>query len=100
MKILVLQANPRDTQTLRLGDETREIEQRLKIAQDNQDLPPRLIVQGAVRPSDLQTILQQHPADILHYSGHGNRRGQLVLESGSGASKPVEIDTLGAIFAA
>jgi len=67
MKVLALQANPHDTEVLRLPLEAREIRHQLSLQSCNE-----LIVVGAVRPSDLQQLLLQYQPDIVHFSGHGN----------------------------
>jgi hypothetical protein len=83
MKILALQANPEDRTRLRLGEESREIEQRLTVAQ----APYEFRVKGAVRAEDLQLLLLQNKPDIVHYSGHGSFTGELELEDASGTTK-------------
>lgn len=95
MKVLVLQANPHDTEVLRLPVEAREIRRKLALQHDNE-----LILAGAVRPSDLQELLQQCQPDVVHFSGHGNQGGLLVLEDDKGASAPIPGSALAGIFEA
>ena len=95
MKILALQANPDDQTVLRLAHEIREIKQRIfAVVPWGIDL----ISEGAVRPSDLEALLLFHCPHIVHFSGHGMKRGELVLEDNWGSSQRVPIEILGSIF--
>jgi CHAT domain len=95
MKVLALQANPHDTEVLRIAKEAREIRRRLAPHSGNE-----LIVVGAVRTSDLLELLQEYQPDVVHFSGHGNKGGLLVLEDDVGASSPIPSSALAGIFAA
>ena len=97
IKILFLAANPKDTDALRLGEEIRQIKERLRLA----DLRDEFVVEQewAVRVTDLQGHLLRHRPHIVHFSGHGSKSGQVVLEDQSGNSKPVRSDALKRLFA-
>jgi hypothetical protein len=97
MKILILQANPADQAILRMAHEVREIKERVMSA-----VPWgfELIPEGAVRASDLQGLLLRHRPDIVHFSGHGQKRGRLLFENDIGWSQPIPIRALGCIFEA
>jgi hypothetical protein len=72
MNILFLAANPVDTNRLRLDEEIRTIDQRLRAAGSQDKLN---IVQGwAVRPSDLSSYLLRYQPHIVHFSGHGSKQ--------------------------
>ncbi len=98
IKILFLAANPKDTESLRLGEEVREIKERLRLA----DLRDEFEVEQewALRVSDLQDHLLRHQPEIVHFSGHGSRTGQIVLEGRTGNSSPVSAAALKRLFAA
>jgi hypothetical protein len=79
MKILALQANPEKSTVLRLAEEARQIRERLLAHAPTTDL----IVAGAVRPQDLSALIHNYQPDVVHFSGHGTKGGDLVLEDGN-----------------
>jgi hypothetical protein len=95
--ILFWAANPVDTEPLQLGEEIRTIEERLRAS----DLRDRFVLeqQWAVRPGDLSEGLLQYTPQIVHFSGHGNSSGDLVLRAADGTSQPVSIPALADLFA-
>jgi DNA-binding CsgD family transcriptional regulator len=96
IKILFLASDPSDASRLRLGQELREIQQRLQLAKyrDKFLLEQRM----SVRPGDIsQAILDVEP-DIVHFSGHGTNTGELYFENGLGKIQPVAPDALAALF--
>lgn len=96
IKIVFLAANPKDTSSLRLGEEVREIEHRIELGSKRDSF--ELIPQQAVRTSDLQRILLKHKPQIVHFSGHGNPTEEIVLEDETGNSRAVGKDTLVKLF--
>jgi len=92
LKILFLAANPDDTGRLQLGREHREITEKIKSSPRRNALV--LIPEFAVRPSDLQQLLLEHQPDILHFSGHGNSSGEILLQDELNNSRPVPPDAL------
>lgn len=98
MKILFLAANPRDTDQLRLGEEVRAIDERLRLAHYRDQF--ELIQHWAIRPHDLSEYLLRHNPDIVHFSGHGSESGQIILEDQLGNAKPIAPQALGRMFRA
>ena len=95
--ILFLSADPTDASRLRLGQELRDIETRLRLAsaRDAFELHHR----ASVRVGDLtQAIFDTKPA-IIHFSGHGSAAGELFLENDAGQVHPVTPEALEALFA-
>lgn len=95
--VLFLAADPSDASRLRLGQELREIRQRIQIA----NLRDRfcLVERMSVRPSDLsQAILDTQP-NVVHFSGHGTRGGDLCLEDDSGRTHTVSPSAVASLFA-
>jgi hypothetical protein len=75
----------------------RAIKERLRLA----DLRDQFVVEQewAVRVTDLQGYLLQHRPHIVHFSGHGSRVGEIVLEDAKGQSRPVSPGALKRTFA-
>jgi len=95
MKILALQANPRNSTVLRLAEETRQIREQLLAHAPSTDL----IVAGAVRPHDLPALFHYYQPDVVHFSGHGSRGGDLLLEDGSHRGSEIPARLLAEAFA-
>jgi hypothetical protein len=95
-KILILPANPRDKSRLRLDEEVREIQERLKRAKYGR----KFIVQQAtaIRIRDLQQELLDHEPDIVHFCGHSKTEG-LLLENNQGEAVLTPSDALASLFA-
>lgn len=98
IKILFLSANPKDISRIRLDEEVREVDEKIRRGdlRDQLTLIPHL----AVRPSDLQETLLRHKPHILHFSGHGSPTEGIVLEDNSGRTKLVSTAALAALFSA
>lgn len=94
--ILFLAADPINTGSLRIGEELREIQERLQLAKmrDRFDLQSRM----AVRPTDLGQALLDTSPQVVHFSGHGTNSGAICLEDKLGNSHPVEADALASLF--
>ena len=68
-KILILTANPKNTNQLRLDEEVREIQAALDQSKNRDQF--EIMTRWAVRVDDLQPILLDHTPHIIHFSGHG-----------------------------
>ena len=98
IKILFVSANPAGTQPLKLDEEAREIEAKIRAADHRDSL--ELITKWAVRPDDLLQSLNQHRPHIVHFSGHGNPTEEIVLLDTLGKPKPVSKEALVHLFRA
>jgi CHAT domain-containing protein len=96
IKILFLAANPKDTGHLRLDEEIREIDEALRRTKYREKFV--LEAQWAVRVADLQTHFLRYEPDIVHFSGHGSQKSEIILEDKDGSSQPVSIRALSALF--
>lgn len=67
--ILVLAANPKGTNPLRLGEEVRKIQTGLERSQNRDRF--RLEQRWAVTPTDMRRALLDCQPQIVHFSGHG-----------------------------
>src|SRR5262249_39394177 len=95
--VLILAANPRDTDRLRLQEEADLICQRLQEAEPGRGY--RVRAEWAVRADELSRHLLRHDPVIVHFCGHGNRRGDLVLEDGFGQAQAVTAEALAGLSA-
>ena len=95
--ILFLSADPSDAARLRLGEEFREIQEQLKLAQDH-DHFKLAQPQMSLRPRDISLALLQTKPQIVHFSGHGASTGELYFENPAGESHRVKPGALAALF--
>jgi len=94
-KILLLSANPLETDSLRLSEEFREIKESLKLAKNRAEFK---LVQGeAVRPKDLRRIVLDEQPQIIHFSGHGTSQG-ICFENDKGNVQIVSGEALAGLF--
>ena len=68
-KILFLAANPKNSASLRLDEEVREIDEGLIRAKQRDQF--ELTQKWAVRPRDVQRAMLDLKPQIVHFSGHG-----------------------------
>ena len=94
--ILILTANPEDTNELRLGEEAREIAEGLELSQQRDYF--EIITRWATRPADLQRALMKYKPAFVHFSGHGTEEQGLVLEDNLGKLKLVSTEALSELF--
>ncbi len=96
VSILFLAADPTDASRLRLGEELREIQEKLQLARlrDQFSLQQRM----SVRPTDLSQALLDLNPDIVHFSGHGMSSGELCFEDVTGKIHPIPADALTGLF--
>jgi hypothetical protein len=94
--ILFLAADPTDAARLRLGEEQREIQEKLQLAKqrDRFNLQQRM----SVRPVDISQALLDVQPRIVHFSGHGLSTGELCFEDQSGKMLPIRPAALAALF--
>lgn len=97
VSILFLAADPTDESHLRLGEEFRNIQEKLKLARLRDSFRLEL-PQLSARTEDVsQTLLDTQP-EIVHFSGHGTSEGALCFETQSGRAHPVPPEALAALF--
>jgi DNA-binding response OmpR family regulator len=96
LPILFLAADPTDISRLRLGEELREIQEKLQLAKLRAQF--QLHQRTSIRPADVSQALLDVQPYIVHFSGHGTFAGALCFENQSGESHPVSPDALAALF--
>ncbi|MBW4610624.1 MAG: AAA-like domain-containing protein [Hassallia sp. WJT32-NPBG1] len=95
-KILILSANPTNTNKLRLDEEVREIQAGMERSRSRDQF--EIICKWAVRSNDLRRALLDHKPEIVHFSGHGAGSQGLALENNSGQMQLVKSKTLAGLF--
>lgn len=96
IRILFVAANPIDTGQLQLGEEFREIRNKLR----GSDSRVHFVLRSAwaVRPDDLLQEMNEFRPHVLHFSGHGSNSGEIMLQDSSGKAQSVSPATLKALF--
>jgi len=94
--ILILAANPIDTDRLRLDQEIRDIEEGLKLSKKRHEfiLEKRL----AVRDTDLRRALLDLEPEYVHFCGHGASEEGIILENVVGKPHLVSAEALSGLF--
>jgi hypothetical protein len=87
IKILYLAANPTDTSRLRLMEEARELQERIRSGAHGRAF--KVVHYLAVQPRDLLRGLQEEQPHILHFSGHANYDKQILFQNDQGTSQPI-----------
>jgi len=97
IRILFLSANPWTTSRILVDEEAREIFERI------QEGPYRtrfeIYNHTAIRPIDLQRLLLFYRPHIVHFSGHGHKRQQIILGGTPGRGKTVDRQGLAELLA-
>ena len=95
-KILILAANPTDTNKLRLGEEVRSIETVHRKSKYREEI--EIISKWAIRVDDLRGELLYHKPNIVHFCGHGEGDNGLVLENQYRQKQFVSSESLAELF--
>lgn len=96
--VLFLASNPVAEAKLKLDEEARAIQERIRMAEFRDAI--RFESRWAIRPLDiLQSINETKPVAI-HFSGHGFRTGELVFTDWNGAPKSVTAEAVSSVVAA
>jgi uncharacterized repeat protein (TIGR01451 family) len=98
VKVLILGANPVDTESLGIGREIREIHDVIQAGRERDNFEvcfPRL----AARPDDIiQALLDEEPW-LVHFAGHGGGQHQsFAAESEYGLAHVIPVDGLVGLF--
>ena len=94
--ILFLAADPTDATRLRLGEEQREIQNKIQMGKFRENF----IFQSrtSVRSEDVSQALLDIEPRIVHFSGHGTQDGELCFEDVAGKVHAVEPLALANLF--
>jgi hypothetical protein len=96
ISILLLSSDPTNASRLRIGEELREIQEKLQLARlrERFTLDQRM----SVRPTDISQALLDVQPHIVHFSGHGSASHALYFENQLGEIHPIMPDALAALF--
>ncbi len=97
LRILFLSADPTNASRLRVNEEFREIQEKLKLAQLRDQCKLEL-PQLSVRPTDITQALLDMQPQIVHFSGHGASTGALCFENQTGQIQFIQPEALAALF--
>ena len=92
--ILFMASNPIDTSRLRLDEEVRSIQEKIRLSEyrDSVSFESR----WAVRSSDILQAINETNPTIIHFSGHGAHTGEIVLQNPDGSARLVAKDAIAA----
>lgn len=96
IKILFLTAEPTDSARLRLGQELRDIREKLQLSRQRENF--LLESRESVRPGDITQAIFDVKPHIVHFSGHGTNTGDICLENVSGTVQTVSPNALAELF--
>lgn len=90
--ILFLASNPVEGCFLKLDEEARSIQEKIRLSEYRDTV--KFETRWAVRAGDImQAINETNPA-IIHFSGHGCKNGELVLQNPDGSVKLVSPEAI------
>lgn len=92
IKVLFFASNPVDLIPLRLDEEVRAIQEKIRMSQYRDSV--ELISRWAVRPDDLLQSLNEHKPHIIHFSGHGDEDHIAFVGNSEGETKLVTKDAI------
>ncbi len=92
ISVLFLAADPSDASRIRVGEEFREIREKLQLARYRERFD--LHVRISVRPEDISQAMLDVKPDIVHFSGHGTKTGEIYFENRSGFIQPVSPEAI------
>lgn len=96
--ILVFAANPPGSNRLQIDEEVREIVTKIRGSKHRERI--QLIGAWAARPDDLIQYLNETPATVVHFSGHGGGVSGLVFARDDGSEALVSASALDQLFGA
>ena len=90
--VLFLAANPVSTNRLRLDEEVRAIQERIRLSDYRDSI--QFESRWATRSSDILQAINETNPTIIHFSGHGTPDGNLVLLNTDGSPKCVNKEAI------
>ncbi|AWE08883.1 hypothetical protein DCE79_16700 [Lysinibacillus sp. 2017] len=90
--VLFIASNPLDSHPLRLDEEAREIETKIRQSEYRNSI--EFVTKWAARPLDILQGINEINPTIIHFSGHGSDEDQLVLQDNAGNAKFVSKEAI------
>lgn len=90
--VLFLAANPTDTPQLRLDEEARAIQEKIRLSEFRDSV--RFESRWATRSGDILQAINETNPTIVHFSGHGTKSGELALLNPDGNTKIVSKEAI------
>lgn len=97
LTILFLAANQQDTQKLALDKEVRSITDAIRRSEGRDGI--EFFSRWAVQSLDILQAINETDPEIIHFSGHGSEKGEIVLDDGSGNMAMVSKEAMAAAVA-
>lgn len=95
--VLFLSANPVGTQPLRLDEEARLIQEKIRLSEYRDSV--HFESRWAIRAADILQAINETNPTIVHFSGHGADTGELLLQNPDGSIKLVTKEAITAAMA-
>ena len=97
VKVLILAANPPDTETLGIDQEIREIRRTIRSGKDRDNV--EVSIHLAVGPADIAQALLDDEPRLVHFAGHGGGPdGSIAAEDDYGLARVIPADGLVHLF--
>lgn len=90
--VLFMAANPIDTNKLRLDEEARSIQEKIRLSEYRDSID--FVSRWAMRSSDILQAINETNPTIVHFSGHGGETGELALLNPDGTTKMVKQEAI------
>jgi hypothetical protein len=94
-RILILAANPKDSTRLRLDEEIRDIKEGIHRSKFRDQF--EIKTGTAVRSKDIRRLMLRYKPEILHFCGHGEKKG-LMVEDESGRAVFLQQEALSGLL--
>jgi hypothetical protein len=95
-KILILAANPQNTEQLCLDKEVQAIDQGLRQTKRRDSFELKQTWQ--TRPQDIRRAMLDFEPNIVHFCGHGEGKAGIVFEDDAGYARLVSAEALAGLF--
>lgn len=96
IKILFISASPVGLDKLNLKEEFSVIDNEIRKSKYSEYFD--LIQSWETSINEIQDLFIRYSPDIVHFSGHGNRNSEIILQKPNGAAAPVSTDALEILF--
>jgi len=97
VKVLILAANPPDTEMLRIDQEISEIQKTIRLGKDRDNI--EVSIHLAVSPADIGRSLLDDDPRLVHFAGHGGGPdGSFAAQNDYGLAHIIPVDGLVDLF--